>query len=158
MDAMGDQQTAKPVPFPAGRLMVVVGLVLLFCGMAMTVLLMPFVEDTLRAAAPAVLAVVVGSAVGATPLLLLPPRPAGQWAMPVLFGGMVRMLVAVGIAAWMWLAADSILGGQPAKLAYWGTFLVCGLAVLAAEALVAIGVTKSEQSEQPTTHGEPAAA
>ncbi|MEM7622323.1 MAG: hypothetical protein AAF235_03885 [Planctomycetota bacterium] len=152
---MGDQKTAQHVPFPVIRLIAVLGFVLMWCGILAFVLCMPFVEDTALATVPPVLAVLVGSAIGVAPLAIFGARPASQWAMPIVFCGMMRMLVAVGGAAWIWLAAESVLGAQPHRLAYWGTFLASGLAVLIAESAVAVSVTrKGDAATGDTATGE----
>ena len=104
----------------------------------------PFVDGALVSASGAVASVVVGIAAAMVPLVLLGARPAAQWALPILLSGMIRMLVGVGLAAWLWLAWASIFGSEPHLLAYWGAFLASGLAALVAEALASIPIVGSD--------------
>ncbi len=89
-------------------------------------------------------ATLVGVALGLMVVVVSPPRPAGLWAMVQVMSSMARMLVGLGVAVGLFLAA------RPDKYGFWGVVLATLLATLVAEVMVFLPVVRSGQGGSGT--------
>lgn len=128
------------IAMPTAKLALAEGVAVLGVGLLIGFVLLSSGRDLSTAGlavGAAVGATLVGVAIGLLPSWLMGPRPAVQWAMPVLFAGMLRMFTALGAGVFAWMAY------APDKLGFWTTFLAVGVAALIAEVRVAITVIAS---------------
>jgi hypothetical protein len=115
----------------------------------------PFDASALPSVAIGLGVMLFGVACGLAPLLLLRPRAAGMWAMPVLFAGMVRMLAGLSAGLWAWFAFE------PHRIGFWGAILVTGVAALIAEVVAVMPTLRGDalhNHHTESTQGEPSPA
>lgn len=128
------QKSAQPdVSIAAGRLMAVVVGAWAASGVLASGVALAMGQ---RGAWIGAVATLVGVGLGLMFVAVSGPRPAGLWAMVQVVASMARMLLGLGVAVGLYLAAG------PDKYGYWGVVLATLLATLVAEVAVFLPVVR----------------